>query len=114
MVSLFSDKKIVLFSIVVGSNLLTAFGQLLFKYGLLGGHFNIPSLAGGCVVYGVSSLAYLYVLSKARLSWTFGVGGVRYIFAVVLAVVVLSENVTLLNWLGVIVIAIGTALIGVS
>lgn len=108
------DTKIELFAIMVSSNLLTAIGQYLFKFALIGTHINLLSLLCGIILYCFSSLAYLYVLSKARLSWAFGVGGVRYIFAVVLAIILLGETVTVINWAGVALIVVGTALIGFS
>ena len=55
---------------------------------------------------------YFYVLSRAHLTWVYGIGGLAYIFAVILANFI--ETVPLLRWVGVIVITIGVALIGFS
>ncbi len=94
------------------STFLGAAGQLVFKYAL-GLHSN-PILLVGVALYGLATLIYFYVLSGASLSWAYGMNGLAYIFAVVLAPVILHENVPPLRWLGVAIIAVGIALIGYS
>jgi uncharacterized membrane protein len=96
-----------------GSTALGAVGQLLFKYAFVSSSL-IEWLFFGIAVYGAATLVYFYVLSRAHLSWTYGIGGLSYIFATFLAYFVLAENVPPLRWLGVVVITIGVVLIGTS
>lgn len=107
-----SDKKRNL-ALLGGSTLLGAAGQLLFKYSFTSS-FLIGWLALGILAYGVATLAYFYVLSRVHLSWAYGIGGLSYIFATLLAYFVLAESVPPLRWVGVIVITIGVVLIGTS
>ncbi len=97
--------------ILLLSTFLGSLGQLFFKIGI---SHSLLYLAAGLVVYGISTLIYLYILGRSHLSWTYGVGGLSYIFASVLAFLFLGEQITYLRWLGVFVIAIGTALVGLS
>ncbi len=99
------------------STLLAASGQLLFKYGL-NSTAAISTLVFwvgiGLAAYVLSTLIYLFVLSRVHLSWAYGIGGLSYIFAVVFANFVLMENVPVVRWIGVGIIFVGVALIGLS
>ncbi len=92
-----------------------ATGQLLLKLGLLN---TTPLLELfillGVALYGLSTVIYLYILSRTHLSWVYSLGGLSYVFATILAVFVLDEPTSLARWLGVAVIAIGCILIGLS
>ena len=86
----------------------------MFKYA-----FNNPAmllvwLVAGLVAYGISTLLYIMVLSRVNLSWAYGIGGLSYIFATILAYTVLMENIPPLRWAGVGVIFLGVLLIGWS
>ncbi len=91
-------------------------GQLLFKIGLSSASlFNLLIfIVAGIIAYGISTVIYLYALSKSHLSWVYGFAGVSYIIAGLLAFFVLGEQVSLLRWFGLLVILVGTALIGMS
>ncbi len=98
--------------ILLISAALAASGQVLFKLGLLGSHLY---LAMGLASYLTSTLAYLYVLSKAHLSWVYGVSGLSYLFAGFLAAILIpGEQLSPLRWLGIGIIAIGAAVVGSS
>jgi multidrug transporter EmrE-like cation transporter len=96
------------------STALAALGQLFFKESLAASGIILISLAIGLVAYILSTGIYLTVLSRAHLSWTYGIGGLSYIMATIFAVTILSEPVTLLRWIGVFVIFVGVVLIGLS
>jgi len=101
--------------ILLVSTFLGALGQVFFKMGVM--QFGIlfyTYVAIGLVFYLASTVVYFYVLSRTHLSWSYGFTGLSYIFASFIAFAFLGESVPLLRWLGIIVIAIGTALIGVS
>ena len=96
------------------STFLGALGQLMFKSA-----FDITSLFAGLLIAGLvsyifSTVFYFYVLSRTHLSWAYGIGGLSYIFTVILARFVLLENVPALRWAGVLVITAGVILIGFS
>lgn len=102
--------------LLLGSTFLGSIGQLLFKVGVdsSGLYQLLLYVALGVVAYGVATLVYLYILGRSHLSWAYGFVGFSYIFATVLALLVLGENVSAARWAGVLVIALGTALIGLS
>ena len=110
------DKKKLFVALLLVSTLLGSVGQLFFKIGVdarsaatLGGF-----ILAGVIAYGVATLMYLYILSRSHLSWAYGFVGFSYIFTTMLAFLVLGETVGFERWVGVVVIAIGTALIGLS
>ncbi len=107
-------KKLLLL-MLVGSTILGAVGQLLFKLGLQStGVYLIGLILLGIISYGLSTIIYLYVLGRSHLSWAYGVGGLSYIFASVFALIFINEPITLLRWIGILLIAAGTALVGLS
>jgi uncharacterized membrane protein len=108
------ESKLKNLSVLLVSTFLGAAGQFMFKYSFLGTRFEHLAvyLVFGLVLYGLSTVFYFYVLSRAHLTWVYGIGGLAYIFAVILANFI--ETVPLLRWVGVIVITIGVALIGFS
>ena len=73
-----------------------------------------PRLWTGLVLFGVSAVFWLVVLSRVRLSVAYPVVGISYIVIVLLARYRLHEHVPPLRWVGVTVIAIGIAIIGLS
>ncbi len=96
------------------STFMGAVGQFIFKYA-----FGVPAylvylLLFGLLIYFLSTLIYLYVLSRSHLSWAYGIGGLSYIFTTIFAAFILFENVPLLRWIGVGVIFLGVVLIGLS
>lgn len=94
--------------------LLAALGQTLFKLGLQNSVFLVLFVAIGLIAYAVSTIYYLFVLSKVHLSWAYGLTGLSYIFTVILAYFVLGESIPIVRWVGVAVIFIGVVLVGTS
>lgn len=107
-----SGAKRLLVAALVVSTFLGAVGQLVFKYSVTGG-IDLPLLAAGVAVYAVSTVIYITVLSRSHLSWAYSLGGLSYIFTVLFAAVFLHETVGI-RWLGVALIAMGAALVGMS
>ncbi len=97
---------------LLASTSLGAAGQFLFKLSVLGDGITYLILAAGVLAYFFSTIVYFYVLSRAHLSWTYGIGGLSYIFTVVLANFI--ETVPFMRWVGVVIITIGVLLIGKS
>lgn len=109
------ERKIFVLLLLI-STLLGSIGQLFFKIGVDSVSYEtlIGYLFVGTVAYGIATPIYLYILGRTHLSWTYGFVGFSYIFTTILAAFILAEQVSFGMWVGVFVIAIGTALIGVS
>ncbi|MGC8669821.1 MAG: hypothetical protein ACP5TL_01555 [Candidatus Micrarchaeia archaeon] len=103
-----------LIGVLFVSTLLGATGQLMFKYAFVHKTMLIPYFGIALAAYLASTVFYFYVLSRVHLSWAYSIGGLSYIFTVLLAAFVLMEDVPLLRWIGVIVVTIGLVLIGLS
>lgn len=73
-----------------------------------------PKLWLGLVLFGVSALFWLVVLSRVDLSIAYPMVGVSYVIVVTLARFMLHESVPSLRWAGVVFIAVGIALVGIS
>jgi multidrug transporter EmrE-like cation transporter len=73
-----------------------------------------PKLWLGLALFGVSALFWLVVLSRVDLSLAYPFVGISYVIVVALGKFMFHENVPPLRWLGVLVIALGIALIGFS
>ncbi|MEM3841336.1 MAG: EamA family transporter [Candidatus Micrarchaeaceae archaeon] len=99
---------------LVISTLLGATGQLLFKAAFDKSGSLVAFLLAGLLAYIFSTIFYFYVLSRTHLSWAYGIGGMSYIFAVIMARLILLENIPLLRWIGVLVITAGVVLVEFS
>ena len=73
-----------------------------------------PRLWAGLALFGISALFWLVVLSRVNLSVAYPLVGVSYILVVAIGRFVLNEEVPPLRWVGVTIIALGIATIGLS
>jgi multidrug transporter EmrE-like cation transporter len=73
-----------------------------------------PRLWAGLALFGVSSIFWLVVLSRVPLSVAYPFVGISYIVIVLLSRLVLHEHVPALRWAGVVVVAAGIVIIGLS
>ena len=73
-----------------------------------------PRLWLGLTLFGVSALFWLVVLSRVDLSVAYPFVGLSYIIVVLFSRLFLNEHVTALRWLGVVVVAVGIAIVGLS
>jgi multidrug transporter EmrE-like cation transporter len=73
-----------------------------------------PRLWMGLALFGVSAVFWLVVLSRVPLSVAYPFVGLSYIAVVAFARLVLHENVPALRWVGVLVVAVGIAIVGLS
>ena len=96
------------------SALLGAAGQLMYKFGFGAGAYLVVWIAAGLFAYTVGTILYFIALSRSHLSWAYGITGLSYVFATIFAATILVEQVPLLRWIGVTIIFIGVALIGMS
>ena len=103
-----------------------AIGQVLLKFGVSDIPRNMPfisittirSLTGnmyvlaGVVLYGISFILWLYVLSNVRLSYAYPFISLSYPLVIFLSYVLLGEPFSKGVWIGVILITIGVCIIG--
>lgn len=73
-----------------------------------------PRLWIGLILFGVSAIFWLVVLSRVPLSVAYPIVGLSYIIVVAMARFFLDEHVPPLRWVGVAVVALGIALVGIS
>ncbi len=113
--------------IIIFGVLLNAVAQLLLKEGMRRiGYFafhwdNIipiglrvaanPFVIGGLVIYVVSFVVWLLVLSRVAVSFAYPMLSLGYIFNAVAAYYLFNENVSLTRFAGICVIVLGTYLI---
>jgi len=101
--------------VLVGSSILAAFGQMLFKWGAAG---NTTALAyaniyilGGLICYGLSTVLWLWALSVERLSMVFPFTALTLVLIYGVSFFVLRENIGVRELGGAVLILGGLALI---
>lgn len=109
---------------------LSAFAQLLFKlgmdklnqenieftrsiYSVLHALFS-PLVFSGLIVYGVSVIAWLWVLSKVDLSIAYPFVGISFIFTLLMGIFLLNESLNGYKIAGTVMIAVGCFLVSKS
>jgi len=110
---------------LIVSILLGACGQLFLKIASIGGNSgslfsfymslakNINLWIGfGC--YGLSFFIWLKVLSKYDLSFARPMAGLGYVVAALLAWLILGEKISLVRWLGILLIVSGVIIVGIT
>ena len=112
---------LILISVILG-----AFGQIFLKKGMKNvGEIEIKDLLSskffnlirekflflGIALYGLAAIVWLVILSKAELSFAYPLISIGYILVAVLSKIFLNESLTLVRFLGIILIFIGVFLI---
>lgn len=108
-------KKLLLGGVVI-SALLNATGQILFKYAR-GLHaeaslielFSHGEVWGGLIVYGLSSVCWLWVLARAPLSFAYPILALTFPIVVMASGLLFAELILPLRWAGVGMIMLGVA-----
>ncbi|MFA5364432.1 MAG: EamA family transporter [Candidatus Bathyarchaeia archaeon] len=109
------DWKILLLTAL--SALIGSVGQIMFKRGANNLQFDIKMLLSnyhlilGLAVYGVSTVLYVYSLSKGDLSIIYPVVATSYIWTMMFSKIFLKEQIGLISWAGVAFILLGVTLI---
>lgn len=100
---------------------LAAVGQFMWKLGARAmGSFSLvavlrsPYVWGGLVLFGVSSLIWMKVLTRAPLSVAYPITALSYLVVLGLSRLVLHEAVTPLKAIGILTIFVGVGLVGVG
>jgi drug/metabolite transporter (DMT)-like permease len=113
------------FFLLLGAILCSVLGQVLLKAGAnalgvvrfanLGQQLlsmtTQPLLWAGLTVYGFSSIGYIIVLSRAKLSAAAPLLALSYVLTLLAATLVFGETISLMRWLGVGCIMVGVVLI---
>jgi len=122
------DKRmdLIVLGLVILASFLGAFAQILLKKGVnmigassllnmtknfVGYLFTNPLIFSGVAIYAISMIIYLTALSRGEVSVVYPIISVSYILAAILSVFFLGEKLSLLRWLGIIIIVIGVSLV---
>ncbi|GMA52140.1 membrane protein [Alicyclobacillus contaminans] len=97
-------------------------GQTLWKIGI-GRHGAVhgvadllmamfsPWIIGGILLYVVATVISVYLLSKLPLSLVYPLQALTYVVAVIVAIAVFREHVSLMRWMGVLIILVGVGFV---
>ncbi len=104
---------VLLFSVI-----LNAGGQVFFKAERSGcPNCNLISILShgetwiGFLLYGLSAICWLWVLSRVQLSFAYPLLSLSFPIVVVLSVIYFAEVITPIRWIGVSLIVIGVSLL---
>ncbi|MFH1277359.1 MAG: EamA family transporter [Candidatus Eisenbacteria bacterium] len=103
-------------------------GQLVMKHGMntvgkinaaqilskMSVAFLNPYVIGGLLLYGISAIVWMIVLSRVDLSFAYPMVSLGYVFVVVSSKYIFDERVTALRLIGTLVICLGVFLISRS
>jgi multidrug transporter EmrE-like cation transporter len=114
-------------ALILLSCVLTAAGQVAFKYGmqafadaefsaaalprLLWQMFISPSIVLGFAAFGLGAVLWLFALAKTELSYAVPVAGVTYILVLLAGVVLFREPLTAVKIAGTLLVASGVILL---
>lgn len=70
-----------------------------------------PGVWSGLVIYGVSVVLWLYVLSKVELSTAYPFVGISFIFTMLFGIFILGETVSLYKIAGTLLVVVGCLII---
>jgi multidrug transporter EmrE-like cation transporter len=109
-VALSAEAQVVLKSGVSALKLADAQGA----FGLVLAAAASPMVWLGLLIYGLSVLAWLWVLSKVDVSFAYPFNGVGFILTAVMGAILLHENVSPLRMIGILLVVCGCFLIARS
>ena len=116
--------------LILGAVMLGVVGQLSMKQGMMKARMDTsavgslvtslgkallePFVTAGFLLYGISALAWLVVLSRVELSFAYPMVSVGYIAVVILSRFIFHEQVSVIRLVGTFVICLGVFLISRS
>jgi len=65
------------------------------------------NLVLGVILYAISTLLWLIILSRVELSFAYPLVALSYLFGVIFAKIFLGESISLLRWIGALIIILG-------
>jgi drug/metabolite transporter (DMT)-like permease len=110
-------KKHLAIIFVIISTFFTAIGQLMYKIGV--NNFSLERIifaslviiAIGMVSYIIGVVLLLFAFKREKLSLLYPFYALSFVWVALLSIFVLSETMTLLNWLGIATIVGGVTLV---
>jgi multidrug transporter EmrE-like cation transporter len=106
------------FLVLLSSVVLNSIGQILFKAARLAQPdasllqlFLLGQTWAGLILYGLSAISWLWVLSRFQLSYAYPLLALSFPIVVALSAILFSETVYPIRWVGVIVIFVGVSLL---
>jgi len=106
-----------IFWLAVLNALLAATGQVLWKIGVNGKNLlslpNIieimlsPYILTGLLIYGITTFLWLYLLSKADVSYIYPIQSLVFVIIILAGAFLFGENISINRWIGLTVICIG-------
>jgi drug/metabolite transporter (DMT)-like permease len=117
-----NKQKLKILTILLMSVVLNASGQILFKSAFVGVPvtFNSgtiltfllnPGVWGGLILYGISAICWLWVLSRVQLSYAYPVLALSFPLVVGGSYLFFGESVSFIRWGGVGIIMLGVSLL---
>ena len=106
--------------LVIFGTFVMSFGTILLKKGSSKQLLKISSLAtnyslmGGVALYGIGTMIFIPALKRGDLSVLYPFAALSYIWVSLLSVKFLGERMNKLKWLGIVLIIIGVAFIGIG
>lgn len=97
-------------SLMLLSSICACTGQLFWK--LFNNNNNVIYLLLGFFLYGIGALVMLYAYRFGKLSVLQPMLSMNYIFTIILATLVLKEEISLLKIIGILIIFFGVIMIG--
>ncbi len=108
--------------LIIATVLAVVVGQFMIKIGVAAGgaitsvrellpRMLSPLVVAGLGVYAVSAAAWIYVLASEEVSYAFPFLGLTYVGVAAIAVIVLRERLTALQWLGLMLVVIGVTVV---
>jgi len=97
--------------------LMGSFGQLLFKLGSSSVSLSVwswvtnPRILGGMALYGLSAILFIVALKHGNLSVLYPVIATSYVWVALISARFLGEPLSVLQWVGIVLILGGVALV---
>jgi uncharacterized membrane protein len=111
------DKTILGIILVILTTLLMSFGQLLWKLSAAHIKFSFISLItnlpliGGFVLFGLGGLTLVLALKQGELSIIYPFISLSFIWVTLLSIFFLGEKLVPMQWLGLIIVALGVVFV---
>jgi drug/metabolite transporter (DMT)-like permease len=119
-VSLFNPRFLAIAGVLISVSF-NATGQILFKAARVehaGMPFYLlflqPETLAGFLFYGLSSIIWLWVLSRVQISYAYPILALAFPIVVIFSVLLFGESVSLARWVGVSTIVVGVFLLARS
>ena len=73
--------------------------------------FTNPYVLGGLLIYAIAAFLWLGALSTLNVSYMYPLLSLGYVLAAILGMIFLKEDITLVRWVGIVVVVVGCFMI---